>query len=259
MTHGRSHRSRESDIGKPAFLIVTRLPREPGGLHVSNVLHNQNVMQWIRLGVWLISSSSILASLSCSPSPQPEAETEQLEAVDETPAGEPVAILDTDRGQIVVLLLKDIAPNTVDRFIELAESSFYNRTTFHRVIAGDMIQGGDPKSRDNDPHNDGQGTSGSYLPAEISDHEFDRGTVALAHRPGNKDSGSCQFFIVLRRVPEWDGEYTAFGKVIEGIDVVEKISNTPLSKSSHPALKQRPAGKQIIKGILIEYRDLESS
>jgi peptidyl-prolyl cis-trans isomerase B (cyclophilin B) len=78
----------------------------------------------------------------------------------------------------------------------------------------------------------------------------------MAHRPGNVDSGSCQFFIVLRRIPEWDGEYTAFGKVVEGIQVVEQISNVPLSKSTHPAMKQRPAGKQLIKSIRIEYREM---
>lgn len=215
-------------------------------------------MQWIKFGIWLLLSSLLLTCLCCSSSPPPETETEPSGVADETPEGEPVAILDTDQGEIAVLLLRDIAPQTVDRYIELAESSFYNRTTFHRVIAGDMIQGGDPNSRDNDPYNDGQGTSGTYLAAEISDHEFDRGTVAMAHRSGNVDSGSCQFFIVLRRIPEWDGEYTAFGKVIEGIDVVEKISNSPLSKSTHPALKQRPAGKQLVKGIHIEYRNLES-
>ena len=171
--------------------------------------------------------------------------------------GDPVAVIDTDHGQIVVALLRDIAPRTVEHFIELAELGFYNRTTFHRVIAGDMIQGGSPTSRDNDPYNDGQGTTGSTIPAETSDHEFDRGTLAMAHSPGNRDSGSCQFFIVLRRIPEWDGEYTAFGKVLEGIEIVEKISNAPLSKSTHPTLKQRPAGKQLIHSIQIDYRDLE--
>lgn len=176
--------------------------------------------------------------------------------VEKTPIGEPVAVLDTDQGQIVFALLTDIAPKTVARFVELAELGFYTRTTFHRVIPGDMIQGGDPNSRDNDPYNDGQGSSGSTIAAELSDHEFDRGTVALAHGPGNVNSGSCQFFIVLRRIPEWDGKYTAFGKVLEGIETVEKISKAPLSKSTNPTMKQRPAGKQLIKSVRIEYRKL---
>jgi len=192
-----------------------------------------------------------------APSAPSSEEAPPTAAVEETSVGKPVAVLDTDHGEIVVALLEEIAPKTVQHFIELAEVGFYSRTTFHRVIAGDMVQGGSPTSRDNDPYNDGQGTTGSTIVAEISDHEFDRGTMAMAHRPGNLDSGSCQFFIVLRRVPEWDGEYTAFGKVLEGIEIVEKISNVPLSKSTHPTMKQRPAGKHLIKSIRIEYRDVD--
>lgn len=208
-------------------------------------------------GIGLLLLSLIATATFCgAPSPPPVSE-ELPEAEEETPVGEPVAVLDTDSGQISFVLLRDIAPKTVERFVELAEVGFYNRTTFHRVIGGYMIQGGDPNSRDNDPYNDGQGTSGSNIAAEISDHEFDRGTVAFAHRPGNLDSGSCQFFIVLQRVPEWDGEYTAFGKVLEGIEVADTISDTPLSKSTHPNMKQRPAGKQLIKSLRIEYRPLD--
>jgi len=209
--------------------------------------------------VWLVLVVLTLTLASCgAPSTPPVAE-EAPEVVEKTPVGEPVAVLDTDHGQIVFALLKDIAPKTVERFVELAELGFYTRTTFHRVIAGDMIQGGDPNSRDNDPYNDGQGSSGSTIGAELSDHEFDRGTVAFAHRPGNVHSGSCQFFIVLRRIPEWDGKYTAFGKVLEGIETVEKISNAPLSKSTNPTMKLRPAGKQLIKSVRIEYRELSDA
>jgi peptidyl-prolyl cis-trans isomerase B (cyclophilin B) len=213
---------------------------------------NWNIKDTCLVILWLA-----LIGPFCSAPLDPSVEEETPTAVEEAPTGKPVAIIDTSQGQIVVALLDDIAPKTVRHFVELAELGFYSRTTFHRVIAGDMIQGGSPTSRDNDPYNDGQGTTGETIAAEISDHEFDRGTVAMAHRPGNRDSGSCQFFIVLRRIPEWDREYTAFGKVLEGIEVVEKISNSPLSKSTHPTLKQRPAGKQLIKSITIEYRDLE--
>jgi cyclophilin family peptidyl-prolyl cis-trans isomerase len=207
-------------------------------------------------GIWLLLFGILLSGSFCaSPSPPSEKEEPAVILEEETPVGDPVALVETDHGQIVFALLQDIAPKTVEHFIELAELGFYTRTTFHRVIAGDMIQGGSPTSRDNDPYNDGQGTTGSTILAELSDHEFDRGTVAMAHQPGNVDSGSCQFFIVLRRIPEWDGEYTAFGKVIEGIEIVEKISKAPLSKSTHPTLKQRPAGKQMIKSIQIEYRE----
>jgi peptidyl-prolyl cis-trans isomerase B (cyclophilin B) len=193
----------------------------------------------------------------CSDPPQTaveESEQPEKEAGEVKPKGKPFAILETEKGEITFELLEDIAPKTVEHFITLAELGFYTRTTFHRVIKDLMIQGGDPNSRDNDPYNDGQGTSGKYIKAEISSKKFDRGIVAMAHQAGNRDSGSCQFFITLRRVPEWDGDYTIFGKVIEGIEVAETISRSPLSKSSHPNLKNRPAGKQLIKRIHVEYR-----
>jgi cyclophilin family peptidyl-prolyl cis-trans isomerase len=205
--------------------------------------------------------AALLVLCGCSPSSSPSPETPvgisertEVEAEEARPQGTPVAILETEKGEISFELLKDIAPKTVDHFITLAELGFYTRTTFHRVIKDLMIQGGDPNSRDNDPYNDGQGTSGKHIKAEISSELFDRGIVAMAHQAGNRHSGSCQFFITLRRVPEWDGEYAVFGKVIEGIEVAQKISRSPLSKSTHPNLKNRPAGKQLIKSIRVEYR-----
>jgi peptidyl-prolyl cis-trans isomerase B (cyclophilin B) len=170
------------------------------------------------------------------------------------PQGKPYAVVETDAGEVVVELLPETAPETVKSFIELAQLGFYDRTSFHRVMADRMIQGGDPYSRDNDPFNDGQGTSGAYLPQELSDSPVDRGTVAMGREEGADNGGSCQFFIVLKRTPDWDGKYNVFGKVVEGIDVAEKISRAPLTKQEHPALKYRPAGRQIIKTIRIEYR-----
>jgi cyclophilin family peptidyl-prolyl cis-trans isomerase len=117
-----------------------------------------------------------------------------------------------------------------------------------------MIQGGDPLSRDRDPYNDGQGTSGSYLPQEFSDLPVERGTVAMGREEYGDNGGSCQFFIVLQRTSEWDGQYNVFGKVVEGIEVAEEISRAPLTKSDHPTQKYKPAGKQIIKRVSIEYR-----
>lgn len=178
--------------------------------------------------------------------PAPETEIE--------PQGKPFAVIETDRGNIVVELLPDAAPHTVRQFVELAELGFYNRTAFHRVMKDRMIQGGDPLSRDNDPYNDGQGTAGEYLPQEFSDIPMDRGVVAMGRAEGSDNGGSCQFFIVLRRTPQWDGKYNVFGRVVEGIEVAEAISRAPLSQDPHPAMKYRPAGKQLIKRITIEYR-----
>ncbi len=182
-----------------------------------------------------------------------EAQT-QAPKTEPKPQGRPFAVIETDSGIITVELLPDAAPETVESFIELAQLGFYGRTSFHRVIADRMIQGGDPLSRDNDPFNDGQGTSGAYLPQEFSAVPMERGTVAMGHEDGADNGGSCQFFIVLKRTPDWDGKYNVFGKVVDGIDVAEAISRAPLTKQQHPALKYRPAGRQIIKAIRIEYR-----
>jgi peptidyl-prolyl cis-trans isomerase B (cyclophilin B) len=197
----------------------------------------------------------LLTLISCSTSdvPAPEVVTTPPEPEVED-LGQPIAIIETSKGEIVLELLSEIAPETVKQFVELAEVGFYNRTAFHRVMADRMIQGGDPLSRDNDRYNDGQGTSGKYLPVETSDIQFDRGTVAMGRKPGADNGGSCQFFIVLKRSADWDGQYNAFGKVTSGIEVAEEISRAPLTKDTHPAMKFRPAGKQIIERIRIEYR-----
>jgi peptidyl-prolyl cis-trans isomerase B (cyclophilin B) len=162
--------------------------------------------------------------------------------------------METDRGTIVIRLLSDLAPRTVENFVELAETGFYGRTVFHRVLPDKMIQGGDPNSKDNDPFNDGQGNSGTFLRAEFSSRPVSRGTVAMARQPGDPDSSSSQFFIAMERSPEWDGDYTIFGEVVEGIEVAQEISRIPLSKDER--LRSRPAVAIRIKQIVIEHREV---
>jgi cyclophilin family peptidyl-prolyl cis-trans isomerase len=211
---------------------------------------SMRVLMCVFLAVgWLVSCSS-----EKGVGEQQAVESTAPTAEEDESVGTPVASVETDKGIIVVELLPEVAPATVERFIELAEVGFYRRTSFHRVMKDRMIQGGDPLSRDNDPFNDGQGTSGEYLPQEFSSVPFERGTVAMGRLPGGDNGGSCQFFITLKPAPEWEGQYNVFGKVIEGIEVAEEISRSPLSKSDQPSMKNRPAGKQIIKRISVEYR-----
>lgn len=131
------------------------------------------------------------------------------------------AILDTDRGVIVIEFYPAVAPKTVANFETLAKKGFYNGLTFHRVVPGFVVQGGDPKG-------DGSGGPGYDVPAEISPAEKHlRGSVATARlgdavNPDRKSSGS-QFYICLEPQPGLDGQYTVFGGVIEGMDVVDKI------------------------------------
>jgi peptidyl-prolyl cis-trans isomerase B (cyclophilin B) len=192
----------------------------------------------------------------CGATPETGQPSDESPVTEEEAAsqGEPHAVMETDRGTIVIRLLPELAPMTVDNFVELAETGFYSRTVFHRVLPSKMIQGGDPNSKDNDPYNDGQGNSGKFLRAEFSSHPFSRGAVAMARQPGDPNSSSSQFFVVLERSPEWDGDYTLFGEVVEGLEVADEISRTPLSKDER--LKSRPVVAIRIKQIVIEYREV---
>ncbi len=136
-----------------------------------------------------------------------------------------IAVIEVkDYGTIKCRLDYENAPETVKNFIDLANSDFYNGLTFHRIIPGFMIQGGDPNG-------DGSGGSDHTVKGEFSKNGVDnklshvRGTLSMA-RSSDYDSGSSQFFIVHKDSPFLDGEYAAFGTVIEGMDVVDKICDT---------------------------------
>lgn|SRR5690606_36948288 len=132
------------------------------------------------------------------------------------------AILTTRHGDITIEFLHDVAPNHVQNFIELARSGFYDGTRFHRVIPGFMIQGGDPNSKQDDRHLHGTGGAGKTLKAEFNATKHVRGIVSMA-RSSNPDSASSQFFIMVADSPHLDGQYSAFGKVVSGMEVADKI------------------------------------
>ncbi len=136
----------------------------------------------------------------------------------------------TDFGDII-LLLSDKAPQHKANFIKLVEEGFYDGTTFHRVIDNFMIQGGDPNTKDDDKTNDGQGGPGYTVPAEfVPELTHNRGAIAAARAPDRsnpeKASNGSQFYIVENEngYHSLDGNYTVFGLVIRGFDVVEKIA-----------------------------------
>ncbi len=148
-------------------------------------------------------------------------------------------------GTIKIELYSNIAPKMVARFKELAKEGVYNGTTFHRVNM-DVIQGGDPNSKDNDPNNDGMGQSDKpNVPAEFSDLPFDTGFVGAARGMDN-DSANSQFFIMLRRQPGFDRRYTIFGKVIEGMNNVRTISGV------NPKQGERPIDNIVVKSVTIQ-------
>ena len=138
------------------------------------------------------------------------------------------AVVETSKGAFTIRLLPEIAPKHAALFVETAKAGAYDGTTFHRVIAGGIIQGGDPLTKD--PAKSAlYGTGGlGLLKAEFSDRPFARGTVAAARRPSSPDSGGVQFFVVMREQPSMKGQYTIFGEVVSGMEVVDQISTIPV-------------------------------
>ena len=141
--------------------------------------------------------------------------------------------IETNKGNIVFNLLPDIAPETVRNFIKLAQSGFYDGTLFHRVIPGFMIQGGDPNTKQGDKSSWGMGGPGYTVKAEFNPKSHLRGVVSMA-RAMDPDSAGSQFFIVTTDSTFLDGQYTAFGEVLEGIDVADKIVNLPRDNNDCP-------------------------
>ncbi|HRS93736.1 MAG TPA: peptidylprolyl isomerase [Candidatus Latescibacteria bacterium] len=148
-----------------------------------------------------------------------------------------VAVISTSAGDIVVGFFDKDAHRHVENFKKLAREGFYEGTTFHRVIPGFMIQGGDPNSKDADRANDGMGGPSYEIPAEIN-MPHKRGTLAAARmgdevNPERRSSGS-QFFICVADAPFLDGKYSAFGEVLSGMDVVDKIVAAPRDDRDNP-------------------------
>lgn len=155
-----------------------------------------------------------------------------------------VTITMKDGGVIKVELYPDKAPNTVNNFISLANHNFYDGLIFHRVISGFMIQGGDPEGT-------GMGGPGYSIKGEFSQNRFnndlkhERGVISMA-RSMMPDSAGSQFFIMHQDAPHLDGAYAAFGKVIEGMDVVDRIAGTATDYSD------RPREDQVMETVTVE-------
>src|SRR5262245_5710563 len=158
-----------------------------------------------------------------------------------------VAVIDTDYGQIKLKLDGEAAPKHVENFKKLAREGFYDGLAFHRAVPNLLIQGGDPNTRGDDRNSWGKGAEGQpTVPAEFSDKPFKRGTLGAARRGDSVNSATSQFFVCLRDFPQWNGQYTVFGEVIEGIDVVDKIASLPTDPS------QRLINKAVMKKVSIQ-------
>lgn len=152
--------------------------------------------------------------------------------------------IETNQGTIKAELYPEIAPKTVENFISLIEKEFYNDTTFHRVIPGFMIQGGDPVGN-------GTGGPGYSIKGEFTNNGFKndlkhtRGVLSMA-RAQDPNSAGSQFFIMVANSPHLDGEYAGFGQVIEGLEVVDKIVNVPRNFRDLPNEAQKIISMKVL-------------
>src|SRR5947207_4844751 len=169
-------------------------------------------------------------------------------------ASNEVAVIKTSEGDMVVQFWNDAAPNTIENFKKLAHSGFYDGTIFHRIVKGFMIQGGDPNSKDPGKEGSyGEGGPGYKIKAEFNDRSHERGVISMA-RSSDPDSAGSQFFICLAGVPRLDHQYTTFGELIKGDDVLEKIGGTPVTRSS-TGENSKPTKRGVIESIKIVPAD----
>ena len=156
-----------------------------------------------------------------------------------------VAVLKTSYGEITIAFWPDVAPKTVENFKKLAHEGFYDGTAFHRVIKGFMVQGGCPNTKAGETGMPGTGGPGYKIKAEFNAKSHVRGVISMA-RSQNPDSAGSQFFICHGDPKFLDGQYTAFGKLIKGDDVLEKIATTATGQRDVPAARQEIKNVKIV-------------
>jgi len=172
---------------------------------------------------------------SAKPAPQPTAPTYFTTSMSPAELAGKQAVIETPSGTIVIDLLPEQAPNHVGHFIKLARDGAYDRTTFHRLIRGGIIQGGDPLSKD--PSKAalyGTGGLGALAP-EPGAGSHVKGAVSAVLVPGKRDSAGSQFFVCIAPQPALDGQYTVFGRVVRGLGIVNRISEAPVDANGRAA------------------------
>ncbi len=202
------------------------------------------------------SSDATLASTKAAPAAATPATTPSAaQPTDQTKDNtNEVAVIKTSYGEMVIAFWPDVAPNTVANFKKLARQGFYDKTAFHRIMKGFMIQGGDPNTKD--PAKEamyGMGDPGYKIKAEFNPRPHVRGVLSMA-RSNDPDSAGSQFFICLGDASFLNNKYTAFGQVIKGDDVLGKLGDVAVgpSASGEPS---KPLARQEVESIKIVPAD----
>ena len=165
-----------------------------------------------------------------------------------------VAVIKTTAGEMVIELLADAAPQTVENFKKLARQGFYDGTAFHRIVKGFMIQGGDPLTKDATMASRwGTGGPGDQIKAEFNEQSHVRGVVSMA-RSQHPDSAGSQFFICLGDAKFLDRQYTAFGRLLKGDDVLGQIGDTPVTPSNGGEMS-KPTARIGVESVTIVSAD----
>jgi peptidylprolyl isomerase len=151
------------------------------------------------------------------------------------PVEREIAIIETDYGNITIDFFENVAPNHVSAIKQLISEQFYDGLYFHRIVPGFVIQGGDPNTRDDDKSNDGMGQSSQpTINAEFSKISHKRGILSMARKGHDINTATSQFFICVADAPFLDNQYTVFGKVVEGMDVVDEIVSLERDNNDNP-------------------------
>ena len=165
-----------------------------------------------------------------------------------------VAVIKTSDGEMIAEFWPEVAPNTVDNFKKLARSGFYDGTAFHRIVKGFMIQGGDPLTKDPAKESRyGTGDPGYKIKAEFNNRSHERGVLSMA-RSSDPDSAGSQFFICLANVSRLDHQYTTFGKLIKGDDVLAKIGDIEVTMSDSGE-RSKPTKRVTLESVKIVPAD----
>jgi peptidyl-prolyl cis-trans isomerase B (cyclophilin B) len=188
-------------------------------------------------------AKQVTATLTYIPSGKAGKQTKEVPYL---PEGRKIATMETTKGTVKLELWEDKAPNTVINFVSLANSGRYDGVEFHRVIDGFMAQTGDVQ------HKKGTGGPGYTIPAEFDDSlKHTRGVLSMA-RASDPDSGGSQFFIMFAESPHLDGKYAAFGKVIEGMDVIDKIQRGDGANGSFVEAKEDKIIKMTVESVPVK-------